>query len=118
MATAETNILKRVMLKGSELGMRLFRNNVGLFTTEDGDKVRTGLCKGSHDLIGWTEQTITEEMVGQKVAVFTSIEIKTPKGRVSKEQQNWLDQVRKSGGITGVARSPDDVAPILHKIPW
>lgn len=118
MAVAETNILKQVMLKASEAGMKLFRNNVGLFTTDSGDKVRTGLHKGSHDLIGWTEQEITPEMVGQKVAVFTSIEIKTPKGRVSKEQQNWLEQVRRAGGITGVARSDEDVLPIKHKIPW
>ena len=67
-----------------------------------------GLCKGSADLIGWTSRTITEEMVGQQVAVFTSIEVKTPTGRVRPEQQQWLDAVAKAGGIAAVARSVAD----------
>ena len=67
-----------------------------------------GLCKGSADLIGWTTRTITEEMVGQQVAIFTSIEVKTPTGRVRPEQQQWLDAVAKAGGIAAVARSVAD----------
>ena len=67
-----------------------------------------GLCKGSADLIGWTSRTITEEMVGQQVAIFTSIEVKTATGRTRPEQQQWLDAVAKAGGIAAVARSVAD----------
>ena len=67
-----------------------------------------GLCKGSADLIGWTSRTITEEMVGQQVAIFTSIEVKTPTGRIRPEQKTWLDAVLKAGGIAAVARSVAD----------
>ena len=67
-----------------------------------------GLCKGSADLIGWRTVTITEEMVGQKIAVFTSIEVKNSSGRVRPEQQQWLDAVQKAGGIAAVARSVAD----------
>ena len=67
-----------------------------------------GLAKGSADLIGWRTVTVTQEMVGTQVAVFTSIEVKTPIGRVKPEQQQWLDAVQAAGGIAGVARSVED----------
>jgi hypothetical protein len=73
-----------------------------------GVPVRYGLQPGSSDLIGWRTVTITPEMVGQQVAVFTSIEVKTPTGRVKPEQQQWLDAVQAAGGIAGVARSVED----------
>jgi hypothetical protein len=44
-------------------------------------------------------------MVGQQLAVFTSIEVKTPTGRLAPLQANWLDAVQNAGGIAGVARS-------------
>jgi hypothetical protein len=74
--------------------------------------VRYGLQPGSSDLIGWRTVTITPEMVGQQVAVFTSIEVKTPTGRVKPEQQQWLDAVLSAGGIAGVARSVEDALRI------
>ena len=74
--------------------------------------VRYGLQPGSSDLIGWRTVTITPEMVGQQVAVFTSIEVKTPTGRIRPEQQQWLDAVQAAGGIAGVARSVEDALRI------
>ena len=67
-----------------------------------------GLCKGSADLIGWRTVTVTPEMVGQKIAVFTSIEVKSTSGRVKPEQQQWLAAVQAAGGIAAVARSVAD----------
>jgi hypothetical protein len=74
--------------------------------------VRYGLQPGSSDLIGWRTVTITPDMVGQRIAVFTSIEVKTPTGRVKPEQQQWLDAVQAAGGIAGVARSVEDALRI------
>lgn len=51
-------------------------------------------------------------MVGQQVAVFTSIEVKSERGRVKPEQQQWLDAVLSAGGIAGVARSVEDALRI------
>ena len=53
------------------------------------------------------------EMVGSTVAVFTSIEVKTPTGRLRPEQQQWLDAVQAAGGIAGVARSVEDAEALL-----
>ena len=70
---------------------------------------------GACDLPGWTTVVITPEMVGSKLAVFTSIECKASKGgRVSPEQQNWCDQVQKAGGIAGIANSPEAALAIIE----
>jgi hypothetical protein len=52
-------------------------------------------------------------MVGQRVAIFTSIEVKTTTGRTTPAQQAWMGTVRGAGGIAGVARSVRDAKEIL-----
>jgi hypothetical protein len=66
------------------------------------------------DLIGWRSITITPDMVGTTVAIFASIEVKTPTGRVSPQQQAWMAVVQGAGGIAGVARSVCDANEILR----
>ena len=106
--TSEQTIQQHIRLACSKGNTRLFRNNTGSLLDKNGRPVQFGLCKGSADLIGWTTRTITEEMVGQQVAVFTSIEVKSATGRLRPEQQSWLDAVQKAGGIAAVARSVAD----------
>ena len=110
MPNAETTLQQRIRLAlGTHPELRLFRNQVGqLPDPRTGRPVQFGLARGSADLIGWRTLVITPEMVGQRIAVFTSIEVKTPTGRVRSEQQAWLACVQESGGIAGVARSVDD----------
>ena len=76
---------------GSISTIRIFRNNTGM--AYRGGKIETarrgvlclknarpihfGLCVGSSDLIGFKTVTITPEMVGQKLAVFLAVEVKT-----------------------------------------
>jgi hypothetical protein len=43
-------------------------------------------------------------MVGTKVAVFTAVEVKTESGKVSKEQQNFINNVNRAGGIGKITR--------------
>jgi hypothetical protein len=52
-------------------------------------------------------------MVGQKIAVFTAIEVKTPTGKVSEVQENFISLVKKHGGIAAVVRTIDDATEIL-----
>ena len=80
------------------------------FGLVNGDPV-VGAC----DLPGWTVVEITHEMVGSKVPVFTSIETKrTTGGKVSDNQNRWLSLVRATGGIAGVANSPESARKILE----
>ena len=69
---------------------------------------RNEVVSGVSDLNGWTTVEITPEMVGQKVAVFTSVETKRTKGgKTSQEQQDWIEKVTRAGGIAFVANSAE-----------
>lgn len=105
----ETTILQRIRLAlGRVPGLRLFRQNVGALKDEHGRIVRFGLHPGSADLIGWKSIQITPDMVGKTVALFVSIEVKTPTGTVKTDQANWQAQVEEAGGIAIIARSEAD----------
>jgi hypothetical protein len=112
----EQTIQQRIRIACSTGNTRLFRNNTGTLKDANGRPVQFGLCKGSADLIGWRTVTITPEMVGSTVAVFLSIEVKTPTGRLRHEQRQWLDAVQAAGGIAGVARSVEDAATLLRDV--
>jgi hypothetical protein len=119
MANAETTLQQQIRLAvGSRSDLRLFRNSVGsLPDPRTGRLVTFGLARGSADLIGWRTVTITPEMIGQRLAVFTSIEVKTPTGRLRPEQQAWLGVVRSAGGVAGVVRSVSDAEDLLSNLP-
>ena len=142
MAKSENNIFNEIRIAVSSAGARLFRNNVGAgwigrsvkvtpsninsirsriktgdVVISDARRFNSGLCKGSSDGIGWTPVLITQDMVGNQLAVFTAIEAKTARGRASPEQKNFIDQVNNAGGIAGVARSGEDAERIVNELP-
>ena len=100
---------------GSRKDTRLFNQPVGIADLATGGKIRFGLCPGSADLIGWHEVLVTPEMVGQKLAVFLSIEVKNSSGRVRPEQKIWKDAIDGAGGIAGICRSKEDAVKLLSK---
>jgi len=111
----ETKLVRDVHLKiGARIGTRLFRNNVGRYQDRSGNWVQYGLCVGSSDLIGWHSVTITPDMVGQTIARFLAIETKMPGKRMTPEQQNFIEAVKRSGGIAGVAFSVEDACQLLN----
>lgn len=116
---AKTEIMLGI---GALPGVRVFNNPVGsawqgnlISHTRDRlilahpRRITYGLAPGSADLIGYRTVTITPDMVGQRVAVFTALEVKAPGGthRVTQEQRHFLDVVKAAGGIAGIARSPE-----------
>jgi hypothetical protein len=109
----EQQIQQQIRLACSSGDTRLFRNNTGTLRDRHGRPVTFGLAKGSADLIGWTTRVITPDMVGQTVAVFTSIEVKSQSGRLRPEQRQWLEAVQAAGGIAGMARSVEDARALL-----
>lgn len=104
----ESMIQKALFIRGNRDGKRLFRNNVGVAFTEHG-RVEYGLRKGSADLIGWETIEITEEMIGKKIAVFLSVEVKTETGKTSKDQELWFEMVKNAGGKAIIARKVTDL---------
>ena len=95
--------------------MRLWRNNSGsLPDPRTGRYVQFGVgSPGGSDLIGYRRVRVTEEMVGQEIAQFAAVEVKTPRGRVRPEQQQFINHVLSAGGVAGVARSVDEAQKLL-----
>lgn len=103
-----------------------FRANVGRAWTGDASKLpdgsiilrnprpfSSGLPSGFSDLFGFVPVEITPEMVGQKLAVFAALEIKTKGGRLSPQQKSFLRAIRNNGGRSGVIRSVDDALRVI-----
>lgn len=77
-----------------------------------------GLIKGSSDLIGWNSITITEDMVGKRVAVFTAVEIKTGSVKTTAEQKIFIDNVNKAGGIAGIVYDEKQAINLIKDKTW
>ena len=112
----EGDIQNQIRIALSAHGV-FFRANVG--TAWTGDSVKrigrnvlitnarqfsTGLPVGFSDLFGITDK-----------GRFVAVEVKTPTGKVRPEQLNFIDVIRKRGGLAGVARSVDDALQILKE---
>lgn len=108
MRNAETNIMNKIMLAMSKKGFLCWRNQVGLFKTLDGRTVNIGI-KGSSDLMAVKPTVITPEMIGQTLAVFVAVEVKTATGRQSEPQKKWQKAVEKLGVKYILARSENDI---------
>jgi hypothetical protein len=115
MANQETELQQRIRLAvGTLPGFRAWRNNSGkLPDPRTGRWVQFGVASpGGSDLLGYRTITITPEMVGRKVAIFTAIEIKTATGRATPEQRRFIEHIRAAGGLAGIVRSIDEALRI------
>ena len=130
MSQAETSVLRRLQLRVSPLGWRLFRNLVGgawmgrvteertldnhgkplrMVELINAVRVTTGLGTGSSDSVGWRPVVITAEMVGTTMAQFVAAEIKTlGYKRVTDQQANFLQQVADAGGLAMIVKERED----------
>lgn len=70
--------------------------------------------QGTPDLVGWTPVTVTQEMVGRTLPVFTGVEVKASTGGRKRDAQiNFVEQLLKSGGIAGFANSQERAHEII-----
>ncbi|MCP9787480.1 VRR-NUC domain-containing protein [Cyanobium sp. Maggiore-St4-Cus] len=114
---SEHEIQQRIRLTCGRGPVRLWRNNTGALVDQQGRFVRFGLCKGSSDLIGLRSLEITPELVGQRIAQFVALEIKTGSGTVSPEQRAFLQLVQQLGSLGGVWRSIAEAQAVLDLDP-
>jgi hypothetical protein len=112
----------QIRLEAAQMDAHLWRNNVGACTTNDGRFIRFGLANESKqtnavlksaDLIGITPVTITPDMVGRTIGVFTSVEEKlyaheltARTGRIV-AQRKWRDLILQKGGIAIITNNVD-----------
>lgn len=70
-----------------------------------GRPLHAGLCIGSSDLIGY-------RTIGG-IAQFVALEVKSTTGRVTAQQEQFLNQIQAGGGCAGVVRSVGDAESML-----
>ena len=113
----EADIQKQIRMAISPYGT-YFRANVGQAWTGDEVYIKggdvfiknartfiTGLPKGFPDLFGFT--------LKDDLPIFTAIEVKSPKGRVRKEQAQILEFLKSRGVLCGIARSSEEALSII-----
>lgn len=83
----------------------IFRINVGQGYTKDGRYFSTGVPQGFSDLFG------VRKSDGK--AVF--IEVKTPKGRATERQYNFIQMMKLNGAIAGICRSAEEAINLVTK---
>ena len=124
---SESEIQQLIQLEGPRLGCILMRNNSGAFKDQEGRLVRFGLGNVSNksmkssDLIGITMITITPDMIGKQVGVFTACEVKSEDWKPSevsareKSQNDFLNWVRLRGGIGMMVNSVDQFKSLMQR---
>ena len=93
--------------------VQLWRNNRGEVVLGDGKRLRYGVGpNGAADWIGYVTITVTPDMVGKQVAVFTAVEAKRPGKGARPDQQEFIERIRAAGGRAGVATSADEAGRV------
>lgn len=112
----EADLMRAIMIAVSAEGCTVWRNNTGQayqgriihkaakqLTLDDARPVNFGLCVGSADIIG----------IRHSDGRFIALEVKTGKGRLTKEQERFVFHVQLAGGLAGIVRSVDEAVSII-----
>lgn len=101
----ETEIQNKIRVALCECGCVVHRCNTGVFYTKDGRPVKIGEV-GHSDLYGHN---------ADGTAFY--LEVKTPVGKATKEQFDFIEAMARSGAIAGFARSVEDAVRIVTGLP-
>lgn len=129
MVMNEAAVQSHTRLALARSGALVWRNNTGACEDKSGRIIRYGLANDSQqlnarikssDLIGITPVTITQDMVGKTVGIFTAVECKhsgwhlTPGDARGQAQERFLALVRSVGGIGAFVNDPAQVVGLLR----
>jgi len=123
----ESTVQQQIQIQGPHHRCLLLRNNSGACSDKEGRLIRFGLgnisrqhqaVSASSDLIGITMVTVTPEMVGRQIGIFTAIEVKAskwkrPSNTREEAQENFIKWVKSCGGLAGFSNSVDSFKKIL-----
>ena len=122
---SESKLSKDIQTTALKYKCILYRNNSGSFKDKTGRFIRFGIGNISKklwskwktsDLIGYTIVTVTPDMVGKKIAVFTAVEVKQPNTKVDaryKAQKKFIDQVTQDGGLGAIINSLESLKKLF-----
>jgi len=123
---SESQLLADILLNCSRGSVRLWRQNSGMawqgkIVSQDHSRLVLSPYRaiklapeGTSDLGGGVQVIVTEYMIGRPAFIYTGIEGKFGKGRVSPEQQQFINMIHAMGGRAGVARSVEDARRIIE----
>ena len=113
----EKTLQRQILMALSEVGCVVWRLNTGVayagrvihragqqVTLADARMIPFGLVVGGSDIIGIATD-----------GRFLAVEVKTATGRVTKEQQTFIDAVCRAGGRAGIARSVNEALEIARQ---
>ena len=102
---AHNKLISEILLTfGASPILRIWKNDVGVGRSLNGNRVLRWGLKGSADIIG----------IGFG-GRFVAIEVKTGKARQSEQQKCFQQMIQNMGGIYIVARSVQDVRDMINK---
>lgn len=103
MAQLERILQNKIIIALSKEECLIWNNDTGAIKdSKTGRYIRYGLCVGSSDCVG---------VCPDGIALF--VEVKTPTGRASKEQRDFITACRRNGARAGIARSVEDALRIM-----
>lgn len=104
MAQAERALQNQIILALSKAGCLAWNNDTGAVKcSRTGRYIKYGLAVGSSDIVG---------ICPDGISLF--VEVKTPTGRASKEQRDFIAACRRNGARAGIARSIEDSIRIMQ----
>jgi hypothetical protein len=106
--------LPAMLAVGNRPDVLVWRQQSGLFYTEQGIPVRVGL-PGMADAGMAVAVTITPEWVGRTVALAVQAEFKH-RGQQSQAQRNWQRAFEARGGAYRIVRSPDEMQQLVADV--
>jgi hypothetical protein len=114
----ETKLMRLIMIALSNAHCITWRNETSgayvgkvihkdarIVTLQNAQLMTFGLCVGSADIIG----------IHKPTGRFLAFEVKTKTGKPTKEQLNFIEQVRAANGIAGIVRSTQDALDLLPR---
>lgn len=105
MALSQANcIVWRVDTAGAWVGQIAYRER-DIITLKNAKMIHAGLCKGGSDIIG----------IHKPTGKFIAIEVKNKNGRITEEQQRFINAIKAANGIAGIARSVEDALQLLPR---
>lgn len=95
--------MNRIMEALSEDGHFVLRSNSAVLYNQNGSRMRVGF-PGLSDLVGCTSS-----------GRFYAIEVKVPGEKPRENQEAFLALIKRLGGLSGVATSPEEALEIIRE---
>jgi len=118
MSNSEARIQEEVMLRVSEMGHRIWRNNNGAAIDDKGRHIRYGLCNQSSQV---NANLKSSDLIGieRGTGRMISIECKRESWKYSGTdrevaQKRWIDLILQKGGIAGFVNDVSQVEELFR----